>query len=534
MTVITTDPKAGELCKKYDTLKTYKANWEGHWKEVSYYVVPKKDAIYGTTTDGDKKENKLFDASGVHANEMLAAALHGMLTNPSSIWFDMSFGDPKIDARDDVRAWRQHAVDRMIYVLNNSNFQTEVHEVYVDLGGFGTACLRMEEDEETHIRFHARPIYEVSIAENHKEMIDTVYYEYERTLKQIVDEFGKEALDADMMRDFETNMLKKERILHAVEPRSSDTTKAPVPTNLPFASYHILMRNKKIVKESGFHENPYAIPRWTKLSGEMYGRGPGMKALADIKMLNKMKQVTIEAAQLAAFPPLQMPDDGVLLPLIFKPKGINTYRSGSKDRIEPIVTGSNIGLSEQLMENVRRQIKEAFYIDQLITPENDRMTATEIMQRREEQLRTLGPILGRMHYEFLKPLVERLFGILSRKGVIQPPPQDLMKSEYIVRYTSLVAKAQRTMEAGNFSRAMQLIAPMVQAQPESLDYLDGDATVKYAADIFGVSASIIRDDAKVEEIRKARQQAQAQQSQMQAQMQQAEIANKLAPAIQEE
>lgn len=531
MPVITNDGDASLVNKillKYEKLKAYRsANWESHWKELSYYVIPQKDEIYGNYVDGDKKENKLYDCTGVHANELLASALHSMLTNPSSVWFGLTSGVLEIDRRDDVRKYLQACVNLMIGVLNNSNFQTEVHEVYLDLGGFGTALFRVEEDEEMVVRFSARPIYEACVSENFKGLIDTVYYEYEMTLEQIKGQFGEEVFDGEMLEAYKANPIAKEKVLHAIEPRNTDINAPSIPKNLPFASYHILMKSKKLLKESGFHESPNIVPRFTKLSGEMFGRSPAMKALADIKMLNSMKKATIEAAQVSIFPPLQVPDDGVLLPIKTRPNSINYYRAGSKDRIEPLNTGSNIGLGENMMEIVRKQIKEAFFIDQLITPENDRMTATEILQRREEQLRALGPILGRMHFEFLRPLIDRVFNIMQRNGLLPKAPEIIANKKLDVVYTSMIAKAQRTIEAGNFDRAIAMIAPVANAQPEILDNIDGNALVKYASDIYGLPQELVRSDMEVKSIRRGRQQAQQEQISLQDQEAQVRMQSEL-------
>jgi hypothetical protein len=46
------------------------------------------------------------------------------------------------------------------------------------------------------------------------------------------------------------------------------------------------------------------------------------------------------------------------------------------------------------------------------------MTATEVMQRTEERMRLLGPILGRMEAELLGPIITRVFGIMLRQGAV--------------------------------------------------------------------------------------------------------------------
>jgi len=96
------DMEAGDaVLKLYDSLVM---NWDSHWDEVAKYVVPRKDNVYGQASPGEKRANRLFDTEGIRANDDLAAALHGMLTNPSLIWFNLSTGDNELDRNKNVSA----------------------------------------------------------------------------------------------------------------------------------------------------------------------------------------------------------------------------------------------------------------------------------------------------------------------------------------------------------------------------------------------------------------------------------------------
>ena len=37
------------------------------------------------------------------------------------------------------------------------------------------------------------------------------------------------------------------------------------------------------------------------------------------------------------------------------------------------------------------------------------MTATEVLQRNEEKMRILGPVMGRIQSELLEPMINRVF-----------------------------------------------------------------------------------------------------------------------------
>ena len=68
----------------------------------------------------------------------------------------MITGIPELDKLDEARFWLQDVVRRMILVQNMSNFQTEIHEVYLDLGVLGTADISIMDDADSIIRFDAR------------------------------------------------------------------------------------------------------------------------------------------------------------------------------------------------------------------------------------------------------------------------------------------------------------------------------------------------------------------------------------------
>lgn len=531
------DKKAEAILAKFEKLKSDRHNWNSHWDEVAEYFVPRKDEALGAQTRGEKKFNLLYDSTSVQANETLASALQGMLTNPTSIWFGLSSGNKNIDKIKEVREWLQEATLITLKTLNDSNFNSEVYEVYIDLGGLGTSLFRVLEDDDDIVNFESRPIYEAHIAENMKGIVDTVYYKYDMTHEQMFNKFGHEAFamaltDGDMKRAkelVEKDPLGRKKVLHAVEPRDKirHTLPSMAPKNMKFASFWVCCETRKMLEEKGFHENPYIVSRWSKYSGEVYGRSPGMKALSDAKMLNKMKKATIEAAQLDVAPPMQVPDDGVLLPIRTTPNSINYYRAGSKDRIEPLRTGSKIQMSEALMESVRNQIRQAFFIDQLNIPQQDRMTATEVMQRRDEQLRMLGPTLARQHFEFLKPLIKRVFGILARRGMLPEAPPELQGMELQVEYTSLIAKAQQAAEGDNLMRAVSLIAPFAETDPSMLDNFNGDEIVKFASRIYGLPADILRGEREVQQMRDGRAQAQQEMNDQAEEAHTAEVINKV-------
>ncbi len=517
------------ILKEHERMKGSRENWDPHWQEVADFVVPRKNQVYTSRSQpgGEKRSQNVYDSTAIHANEILGSALQGMLTNPSTQWFEISTGIPELDSQDRIRSWLQKAARRTNQIMNTSNFQTEIHEVYTDLGSLGTSVMRVEEDKELVVRYQSRPIYEHWIKENHKGLVDTVSRELKKTSRQIKQEFNfnkaKKRLDqysSLQFEKFDQDPNKEWNIVHFVSPRE-DFDKEEIKgigSRFPFVSIYVVQDLDLVIELKGFLEFPYIVSRWTKTSGEIYGRSPSIKALADIKMINKMMQTQIRAAQKVADPPLQVPDDGMMLPIKAVPGGINYYRAGTPDRIFPLESGANLGINQQMMEDVRRRVREAFFIDQLQLQEGPQMTATEVLQRTEEKLRLLGPVLGRQHFELLKPLINRTIGIIGRAGQLPPDaPPELQGLNIQVQFSSMISRAQKASEADNITRIIQVAAPILQAQPEVLDNIDGDGFLKFLGNIFNAPQEMFRSEKERDGMRQQREKLAKEQVEREAQ-----------------
>jgi hypothetical protein len=514
--------EAKELCARYEFLKSERSNWNNHWDELSKYFLPHKDNIYGRDlTDGIEKGNHLYDSTSIHVNELLASSLHSMQTNAALKWFGLYSGIPEIDNNEDVKEWLQKSEDVVLNVLNNSNFQTEIHEIYIDLGGFGTAVLFIDEDLKRGAVFTAIPIYEVCIDEDKFGDIDTVFRTIRYTNRQVYQAFGKEKnFPKELMEDYEKKPHDKCIIVHCVYPDDEGSK---------WESVYILPKLKKIIKKSYYPEFPYAVPRWMKVSGEKYGRGPAMKSLPNVRMLNQMQKTLIRGAQKIVDPALAVTDDGSYRPIKITPSAINRVRAGTT--IVPIETRANIPIGLEMIQQIRRQIESDFFIDQLQLQDGPQMTATEVRQRTEEKLRVMSPLLGRQGSELHGPTVSRTFEIVKRQGLL-PKMSDkvaaLLGGKTVrVKYVSTISRVQKTADADNLMRALAAINPVITAQPQVMDNINGDRALRHSALLFDVPQDILNKEIEVANVRTQRQQQQQQMMQQQQDTMNMEAAAKL-------
>jgi len=517
---------AKNLLKRFDRLKSQRQNWESHWQEVADYMQPRKADVTKSRSRGDKRTELIFDSSPLQSVELLAASLHGMLTNPSTPWFSLRFKEEDMEFEDEAKEWLESATETMYAAFNKSNFQQEIFELYHDLITFGTAAMFIEEDDEDILKFSTRHINEIFIAENEKGRIDTVFRKFKLSARAAIQKFGD--VSANIATVAKKDPYEEIEILHAVYPRSDFNPKKQDKQNMPFESVYLDASSGDELSVSGFREFPFVVPRYLKASHEIYGRSPAMTALPDVKMLNEMSKTTIKSAQKQVDPPLLVPDDGFILPVRTVPGGLNFYRAGTRDRIEPLNIGANTPLGLNMEEQRRNSIRNAFYVNQLMMQNGPQMTATEVIQRNEEKMRLLGPVLGRLQSELLKPLIDRAFSLILRKNLFRPAPEFLAGKDIEIEYVSPLAKAQKSSELQSIMRAIEIMGSLSNVAPV-FDHINMDKLVRHLADIVGVPQKILKPQS---ELNAERQQAQAQQEQMQ-QMQQlqqvAEAGGKIAP-----
>jgi hypothetical protein len=330
-----------------------------------------------------------------------------------------------------------------------------------------------------------------------------------------VQKFGEDSLSPRIKRMYEKKDYDKEvELLHCVYPREDVQKGKKAATMLPVASVYLDEKDQHVLAEGGFDEMPYMVSRWSKAIGEVFGRSPAMTALPDIKMLQEMMKTTIKAGQKIVDPPLLVPDDGVLGPVRTIPGGLNYYRSSTGARIEPLLTGGNIPISFQMMEDLRNRIRMTFFLDQLQFQGGPQMTATEVIERTERTLRLLGPTLGRLQSEFLGPMIERIFGVLSRAGKLPLAPEILSEQQLKIEYVSPLARAQRQTETQGIMRTLEFIGPIAGMDPQAAQIVKGADTVRHIAELNGVPPKLLKSDDDLMEEAKAQQQAMAAQQQM--------------------
>ena len=506
--------EAQEVFRIFESMKGRRANWENHWQEVSDLICPDRQFV-GKVTAGEKRTSRIFDSTAITEHGRLASALSGLLTNPSLVWFFLTTGVEELDEDEDVRDWLWR-VGRVILGIFNSpqvGFYQSSAEVYMDLVGYGTGVMHVKSSSGSALRMKSLHLSQCYIEENSDGMVDTLGYSFVYTAAQALHEFGMDKLPEKIKKSLEAKQFNDEfSFAQIVLPRHVRDVFRKDRANMAWASYVICTEPGYIVSESGFREFPFVCPRWKKMSGEVYGRAPGMDVLPSVKMANSIARTILVSAEKVCDPPLQMPDDGFISPLATYPGGINYYRSGSRDRVEPLYTGARFDVSENELMRHQDAIRRGFFSDLFHLPQSDRMTATEVLQRQKEQMQLLNPIVGRLISEFLGPMISRTFHYAVESGMIPDAPEELRGRQMTVQYTSPLAQSQKASEATNFTQFIAVMAPLVESDPTIMSHIDPDKAVHWARGMYNLPP-IFRKQAEVTAMREAQQQAAQEQQQ---------------------
>ena len=507
-----TDLTVELLNKRWGMLKTERASWISHWQDITSYLLPRSGRYFVTDHNkGWKRNNAIYDSTGTKALRVLAAGMMSGMTSPSRPWFRLAVANRNLMELQPVKQWLAESTEMINDVFAKSNTYRVLHAMYEELGAFGTAAALIAEDYENIIHLHHMTVGEFAIATDWKGDVCTLYREFEKTVAEVVNEFGIENVSGPVKSAYERGDLDRWiTIRHAIEPRDNRDATKKDSKNMPWASYYWEGGNGdgKLLRESGYKSFRVLAPRWSAQGGDIYGNSPGMDALGDIKQLQAQQFRKSQAIDFQANPPLQVPTSMKNREIETFPGGISYYDASAGTQGIKTAFEVNLNLQTLLLDiqDVRTRINGAFFADLflMIAQQDGRMTATEVAARNEEKMLMLGPVVERLSNELLDPLVECTFQFLSDAGLLPMPPEEMQGHDLNIEYTSILAQAQKAVAVNGIDRYVASMAGLAQFKPEVLDKFDADKWADIYSDKLGVDPELIMPQDKVDSIRNAR------------------------------
>lgn len=483
------------------------------YEDAYEYINPFKNVFNNTEGAGQSHNTptKQYDSTAMINAKNFVDTMQSNFTPVFSRWAEFRAG-PGVpeEQRDEYNKVMQKVTEKVFAYLNASNFATESAEMYYDLG-MGTGCMFiLEGDESQPLNFVAAASSQFDLEEGKFGKVSGIFKRTSIRPGDIEHRWKGAKLDTRL------NELKKDKPNEKIELMEA----------VYYDEGEMVWYHDVIFQETGHRlyskehlEDVVVTPRWMKIPGYARGIGPFIMALADIKTLNKLKELTLKLAALNAFGVYTYerkgglnPNTASIYPGAFIPVESNGGATGQTVRELPRAGDFNV---QQVMVNdLQDQIRQVM-MDNRLPPESGPVrTAFEISQRISELQQDIGASFGRLMYEYVQPLFRRILAILKKKGLVELPKDfDLDNFFTVVQVVSPIARQQQMQDVQNFMQAFSMVQgvdPQLALLAYEVEKLPGWLVEKLGAD-----AGLLREDADKEQMTQAIIQLAQQQQQVQ-------------------
>lgn len=469
-------------------------------------------------------QDGIHDSTAGQALADMAAGIIDGVCPPSSQWFTLSAQD----ADDAAKNWLHEATTTMRRMLQRSNFYGVVREVFLDRGGFGTACM-FADMHQGALRFEHFSVREMAFCEDAQRRASCFFRRIELTARQAVEKFGEDALPDEVRARFnaKNDESKRDYYLHAIYPRDDYDPRKATQDEMPVADVYLHEGTKKVVKEGGFREAPAFITRHMRWGRAIWGNSPAMLSLPDIKSLNNLEGHMDLLARTAAIPRVLVHEDQETA-VDLRAGGITLFRDPERAPRE-WATAGRYDIGQARAQEKRDRIKQAFHASlwRQFSELTREITAREVDARENEAVRLFGADLAEITTEFLAPMLARVFSLLFRSGAfgtqadvpqsMQPQPGALRMPA--VEFNGRLSLALARIQSAAWDRTIERVGMIAPIAPDVIDNFDADAAVRDLARGDGIAPDHIRNAAQVDGIRKKRAQEQMAQAAAAAAMQ---------------
>lgn len=512
-----------QMCQRHGQMKLQRSMHEAHWRECYKFGAPERQQSFDGGDIGSTRETEradLFDSTAAESVQLLVASIMSGVTPSNALWFKaVPDGVDDITEVTEGERWLEAVCQFMWRNIHAANFDSEAPETVTDVtvAGWGVLFVDIDREAGGGYVFESWAIGDCFLGSSRADgMVNIIYREHMMTCEAMINEYGEKNCHHSILEAVKRNPEERFRVLHVIKPRKVKGA-GQLSKDMPFASYHIDLNNKHMMKESGFHEFPCACPRMRRIPNSVYGKGQMTVALPDAKSVNHLMRKTLESADMAIAGMWIAEEDGVLNPHTVRIGPKKIIVANSVDSMKRLDDGSNFQVSELLLDRLQGGIRKKLMADQLPPIGTQQMTATEINTRVAIIRQMLGPLYGRFQSEYLLPLLDRCFGLALRSGVLGNPPQELQGRNLSFKFMSPMARSQQMEEVVATEQYIASIANAAQIDNTILDNINFDAVAQIMGTGRGVPAAILRSAEEIQDLRKARQEAQEKQAEMQQQ-----------------
>ena len=432
------------LIKRFKKAKERRELWRSLFQEAYDFALPQKET-FNFHSPGQKKNRHIYDSTAVAGVRIYAARIQSAHTPPWQQWMDFVAGTdtPKGD-RDGLNQQLQEATEVFFNHINESDFSNQSNESDQDLA-ISTGALFFEEGDELAgeplFKFTSIPLAQLYLEDTGEGLKNTGWREHEVVARELPNMWPEGDFGDELTKKIKKEPDSKVKIINGM-----------VKNKGIFHQVVIYEPKKQLIFIQDFTTSPLIIYRTNVIPGEIYGRGPVLDVLSDIRTANKVKEFILKNGALQMSGVYTALNDGTwnphtvtIAPGAIIPVGSNLNTNPS---LRPLENSGRLDVGQILIQDLQASINKALFSNPLGEIDDPVKSATEQMLRTQEMLRTSGASFGRLNTEKIKPLVQRGVDILTRNGRL--PAIKVDGKEVAIKMQSPLAKAEAMEDFNNF------------------------------------------------------------------------------------
>lgn len=422
------DPQAGKSAleahkKRHEKAWSDRDLWQKFYDDAYEFAIPYRRPSSRIGKAAETIE-RVFDGTAIESSFRAAGQLHADLFPPD--FFKLGAGAiSKIslsqDQLDKLNAELEAITTIVSAFFQTGEFDLASSEMCIDLLVGTGSLFPVEGDARTPVRFVCIPFDELAIEVDAYGKVVAIFWKSRLSRRAIKAAFK----DGKFPAKFEDHLREKpDEEIEILQDFILDQDTG----HWTFCVW--LRDSESFVKEDEYKTQPLAVPRYHRVPGEPYGRGPILLALPTIKTLNKAVELTLKAAA------IQMLGIWGYRPGAFNP---DTVRLGPGEMWPMQSTGGVLGpdvsrldasagkvdLGNIITQELRLQVQSMLGDDKLPADGATPRSATEIMERMKRIQKNYMGAWARIVNEVIPVIVMRVMEILARRQIKGVPSIDI-------------------------------------------------------------------------------------------------------------
>jgi len=490
------------LKKRFSSAEAIWLQWRSLHQECYDYSAPQRDTIT-RYAPGQRKNVHVFDSTAINGLAEFSSILQSTMVPPWREWTKLAPGSevPEGDKEEVGRLLEDNTKVAFSH-LNHSNFNTEVSATFLDVG-IGTGAIHVMEapfTDDVALQFANVPLAEL-------------FPEMPPPGKPIISSWRNFRMQIRNIRE----TWPEAELPDKLEKKANDPKKSFEEVDILIGYlfneedrkyYDLVIWDKYLMWHQSFVSKRLIVSRWNVVPGEVFGRGPVMEVLSDIRTANKAKEFILENAALQMSGVYTGVSNGVFNPYTVRihPGSIIPVASNQTNNpdLAPLPLSGNIQLGDLVLSDLQANIRRALLSQPLGELTDPVRSATEMMIRNQEALRNRGAQIGRLRTEFQEPLFEAVVDILRERGKVADIRVD--GQEVTMKFQSPLAQAESIEDFQSSQIWLQSLAAVmpqeVLAGAIKIEDLPG-----FWAEKLGVDMSLVRGEAERNSLAKTVQEA---------------------------